>query len=121
MAGGPGKLRAEDNPKPFKKGECFPKQGHPKGVPNSKTRLRRLLELVQDKKNPVTGEIEKFSVIEQMDMALISKALKGDINAYKEVLDRLEGKATQTQEISVKKIEDIEPIKWTEGEDKQPL
>lgn len=97
MPGGKGNIRPEDNPKPFKKGENG--GGYPKGVPNSKTRLLRLLKLVQEKTNPVTGEKEMFSVAEQLDMVLISKALKGDIRAYQEIFDRLEGKATQETKV----------------------
>lgn len=74
------------------------KRGRPKGVENSKTRLLRLLSLVQKKKNPVTGEMEEFTVLEQMDMQMISKALRGDQKAYKEVMDRLEGSPKQEVE-----------------------
>lgn len=92
MAGGKGKIRPEDNPKPFQKGENG--GGYPKGVPNTKTRLKRLLEIIQEKTNPFTGVKEGFTVAEQMDVALIAKALKGDVRAYQEIMDRLEGKVS---------------------------
>lgn len=84
------------NLKPIKKGEVRNPKGRPKGLVHSTTRLKRLLELVQNRRNPVTGEMEQFSVVEQMDMAIVAKALRGDINAYRELLDRLEGKPKQT-------------------------
>ncbi len=85
---------------PAKKGEVRNPNGKPKGVQNSKTRLLRLLELVQKKKNPITGEEEEFTVLELMDMQMIAKALKGDQRAYEAVVDRLEGKPKQTTDIT---------------------
>ena len=70
-------------------------RGDKKGVEHSKTRLKRLLALTENMKNPVTGELEEFSVIEQMDLALIIRARKGDVKAYNSILDRLEGKPNQ--------------------------
>lgn len=98
MPGGNGKIKPSDNPKPFVKGQ---KEGigYPKGVPNTKTRLKRLLEIVLTKKNPFTGVEESFSVAEQLDVAIIAKALKGDIRAYQEIMDRFEGKITNTHEV----------------------
>lgn len=90
----------EQNLKPFQVGNPGG-PGRPKGVQNSKTRLLRLLELVQKKKNPITGQEEDFTVLELMDMQMIAKALKGDQRAYQEVMDRLEGKPKQSTELEV--------------------
>jgi hypothetical protein len=86
---------------PAKKGEVRNPKGRPKGLPNARTRYKRLLELVTTKTNPVTGELEEFTQLELMDIAVFNKALKGDLNAYKEILDRLEGKAQQSIDMSL--------------------
>ena len=91
----------EQNLTPFKKGQVANPNGRPKGVPNSKTRLLRLLELVTKVRNPVTGEDEEFSIAEQLDMQIIAKARKGDLKAYEIILDRLEGKPKQSTEVEV--------------------
>ena len=90
----------EHNLIPAQKGEVRNPKGRGKGVQNSKTRLLRLLELVQKRRNPITGEEEDFTVLELMDMQMISKALKGDQRAYEAVVDRLEGKPKQTTDIN---------------------
>ena len=90
----------EQNLTPFEKGKPGG-PGRPKGVPNSKTRLLRLLELVQIKTNPITGQKEEFTVAEQLDLMVLQKAFKGDLRAYQEILDRLEGRAKQSTELEV--------------------
>ena len=75
--------------------------GRGKGVLNSSTRLKKLLELVKESTNPITGEKEDFTVAELTDAKLINIVLGKNtkdlvvIAAYKELLDRLEGKAKQ--------------------------
>lgn len=85
---------------PAKKGEVRNPNGRTAGIPNAKTRYKRLLELVTTKTNPVTGEEEEFTQIELMDIALFNKALKGDIRAYQEIMDRLEGKPSQSVDVT---------------------
>ncbi len=83
---------------PAKKGEIRNPKGYPKGMPNTKTRLRRLLEISQQLTNPITGEVEGFTVLEQLDLQQIIKARKGELASYKEIIDRLEGKADGTSQ-----------------------
>ena len=90
----------EQNLIPAQKGEVRNPNGRPKGIPNSKTRLLRLLQLVTKVRNPVTGEDEEFTIAEQLDMKIIAKAMKSDLRAYQEILDRLEGRAKQTTDIN---------------------
>jgi hypothetical protein len=85
-----------DNLKPFEKGQSGNPNGRPKGAISSKTILNKFLSLVEKGvKNPVTGEFEDMTVAEVMNLSIIAKARKGDLSAYREVLDRLEGKPQQ--------------------------
>lgn len=106
---------------PPKKGEVRNPHGKPKGIEHSSTRLKRLLAVTQQLKNPITGELEGFSVIEQIDLRLIQMARNGDIKAIRELLDRLEGKALQSMDIKTQNTTEIRPMmdpammaEWTE-------
>lgn len=91
----------EENLIPVKKGEVRNPNGRPKGVPNAKTRYLRFLTLIQQANNPMTGVLEDMTVAEQLDLEMIKKAQTGDINAYKEIMDRLEGKPTQVVDMNM--------------------
>lgn len=91
----------EQNLVPFT-GADDPRRGKkPKGVPNTKTRLKRLLLLTEDLTNPITKEVEGFTVAEQLDLAQVIKARKGDTRAYTALMDRLEGKPIQSIDMNV--------------------
>jgi hypothetical protein len=96
------------NLKPFPKGVSGNPKGAPKGVQQSKKRFLRFLEVLQNMKNPITGEMEDISLIERMDLAQFHKALKGDTRAYQEIMDRLEGKPEQ-HNIN-EEVTNVEPI-----------
>lgn len=81
---------------PFKKGQSGNPKGKRKGTEHSSTRLRRLLDMTQMLENPINGEVEGFTVIEQMDLKIIQAALKGDIKAYQAIVDRAEGKPRES-------------------------
>lgn len=93
--------RAIDNLKPIKKGEVRNPKGRPPGIPNTKTRLKKFLEILQEIDNPITGEKEVLSVAEQMDLKQILKATKeGDQKSYQLLLDRLEGKPKESIDLT---------------------
>ena len=87
-------------PHKFKPGQSGNPAGRPKGVPNTKTRLQRILNLIEQHKNPVTGEMEAFTVAELLDMQQIIKARKGDTRAYQILLERLEGRPSQSVDLT---------------------
>ena len=76
-----------DNLKKFSSEYQPEKNGRPKGSRNRSTIARKWLEAMQDSKNPITGEIENLSQEDIMTLALLNKARKGDVNAYKQLMD----------------------------------
>ena len=89
----------EENLKPFPKGNNANPNGRPKGSKNRSTIARKWLEVMQDAKNPITGELEKLSQEDLITLAMIHKARKGDVNAYKQLMDS--GFGMPTQQIDV--------------------
>jgi hypothetical protein len=89
------------NLKPFKKGNKA-SPGRPKGVRPMKSIIKEFLECEFDAKN-IPPEFQNLKIkgktmtVQQlMTLAQIKKALKGDEKAYDRIIDRFEGKPTQT-------------------------
>jgi hypothetical protein len=80
----------EKEPEPIQVEQVdVPKRGNgrPKGRLNRSTVVRAILEATRWGKDPITG-IESYIPIEyQMTLAILQKALKGDVNAYKALMD----------------------------------
>ncbi len=82
----------------FKKGQSGNPNGRPKGSRNRSTIVREWLECSESVTNPITGEKETLQQSDIITLALIKKARKGDVNAFKELMDSGFGKSTQTIE-----------------------
>jgi len=85
----------------FKKGESGNPNGRPKGVKNRSTLLKKWIEVNAKVKNPVTKKEEFGTVEDLITIALISKAIAGDIQAIKEINDTLYGKLQDSQKIDL--------------------
>jgi hypothetical protein len=73
-----------------------------KGVPNRATALRRWLAVKRElaaRSNP-SGKAAKGTVEDEIALALIGKALKGDVAAVREIYDTVYGKLTDKTELT---------------------
>jgi hypothetical protein len=80
-----------DNPPP-------PNRGRKKGSKNRSTLLKKWLDVKSTVKNPETREDAKGTVEDKIEIAIIAKALKGDVSAYREIKDTLYGPLAQKHE-----------------------
>lgn len=79
--------------KPFQKGVSGNPGGKPKRLPVTDILIEKLQEkCAQDKQGRTWGEL--------LVAALLSKAVKGDVRAITELIDRAEGKARSRAEVS---------------------
>ena len=88
---------------PFKPGQSGNPNGRPKGSLNRATIAKKWLEVMQDSKNPISGEVEKLSQADLMTLALIHKARKGDVSAYKQLMDSAFGLPQQNVNVTEEK------------------
>jgi hypothetical protein len=86
------KLNPIPNSKPFPKGVSGNPNGRPKGIRNRSTIVREWLEAIYSKTNPITGKTETLQIQDHIVISLIGKALKGDVPAFKELMDSSFGK-----------------------------
>ena len=91
----------EENLKPFKKGEVSNPNGRPKGSKNRSTIVKELLEFASSQKNVLTGEQQTLTQEQAITLAMLLKAGKGDVNAYKALMDSCYGAPKQTTDTNL--------------------
>ena len=70
-----------------------------KGIPNRSAALRKWLTAKKKIINPITKAQDRGTVEDEVVLALIAKAVKGDVPAIREILDTMSGKLTDKQEL----------------------
>ncbi len=83
----------------WEKGQSGNPAGYPKGQKNRSTILKELMEVIlkQNGKpvaNPLDPTESKITIEKAMQVKMIEKALKGDLNAYQLIMDTVYGKLT---------------------------
>ena len=68
---------------------------HSKRGPSPLTIIKKILAKKIDINNPLTHKLEKLSIEEVIAYQWVAKAFKGDAEAIKDILDRIDGKALQ--------------------------
>ena len=92
-----------ENLKPQKAGEpSHNPLGKPKGIRNRSTIVREWLEANYKKVNPITGQTETLQIQDHLVISLIGKALKGDVPAFKELMDSGHGKIIDGLDVTSK-------------------
>lgn len=81
------------------KGQSGNPAGYPKGQKHRATILKELMEVIlkQNGKpvaNPLDPTESKITIEKAMQVKMIEKALKGDLNAYQLIMDTVYGKLT---------------------------
>lgn len=97
----------------FKKGEVSNPNGRPKGAKSKSTTAKKWLELCEKTVNEITGFEEVLSQEDLMTLAMIKRARKGDVKAYKELMNSAFGEeksVTHTGMFGVAHITGMEVI-----------
>lgn len=91
-----------ENIRPPVKGEIRNPKGKPVGTKNRSTILSKWIHVNTKVKNPITKETEAGTVEDLVMLALINRAMSGDVQAIKEINDTLYGKLQDNSKIEVK-------------------
>jgi hypothetical protein len=91
----------EENLIPAQLGEVRNPSGRPKGSKNRSTIIKELFEFARTQKNPLTGEEQTLTQEQAITMAMLLKAGKGDVNAYKALMDSCYGAPKQTTDTNL--------------------
>ncbi len=86
----------------FIKGKTGNPNGRPKGSRSRSTIVREWLEATYKKVNPITGQTETLQIQDHIVISLIGKALKGDVPAFKELMDSGHGKVSELLDVTSK-------------------
>jgi len=89
----------EQNLIKFKPGQSGNPKGRPKGSKNISTYLKEFLECSLEVTNPISKKKEKLKLAAVIALKQIKNALNSDRQAINDIMDRLEGKPVQKQEI----------------------
>jgi hypothetical protein len=95
---------------PPKKGEIRNPKGKPVGTKNRSTLLKHWIEASVKVKDPSTGKEVKGTFEDKIELAIILKALKGDVQAYKEIKDTLYGKLAEKIDVKTNIFDNPETI-----------
>lgn len=82
-------------PHRFKPGESGNPKGRPKGSKNISTQMKKILFQRIKYNDPLTGKRRMRSIADHIALALVGEALKGNVQAVRQIQERLEGKVEQ--------------------------
>jgi hypothetical protein len=104
----------EQNLTSYKKGQSGNPKGKPKGTLNRSTIAKKWLEVLSQEELE-DGVVKWLSNEEAITLALIQKARKGDVNAYKALMDSAYGTAKDTVDINSNETKSIDFKKLISG------
>jgi hypothetical protein len=84
--------------------------GRPEGVKNRSTILKKWIEIAAKVKHPENNEDIEGTMEDKINLALLTKALSGDVQAIKEINDTLYGKIPLLNELTGKDGKDLNTL-----------